>query len=185
MNSTLAIYELTKNHVATRDLSSPDPNALRAIGEAQSSGVELDVAGTISPRLGVIGTYVYTDAKFNKDNNGLQGNLIANVPRHSGSLWLKSELMRQKLAVGAGVFARGARQGDNENTLTVPGYATVDAFASYSINFERGRLVPQVNMTNLLDKRYFLNTNVYDAYPRLGIMPGQPFAVTGSIRWEY
>jgi iron complex outermembrane receptor protein len=185
LRSTVAAYELTKTHVATRDLSSPDPTAVRAVGEAQSSGVEVDLDGTISPRLSLIGTYAFTDAKFNKDNNGLEDNLIANVPRHSGSLWVKSELMKQKLALGTGAFARGQRQGDNENTLQLPAYVTVDVFASYSINFEHGRLVPQVNMTNLLDKRYFLNTNVYDAYPRLGIMPGQPFAVTGSIRWEY
>jgi len=185
LRSTLAVFDLTKTHVATRDLSSPDPTALRAVGEAHSTGVEFDISGALTPRLSLIGSYAYTDAKFSKDNNGLQDLLIANVPRHSGSLWLRSEVIRQKLSAGAGVFARGQRQGDNENTFQLPGYATVDAFASYSFNFERGRLTPQVNFVNLLDKRYFLNTNVYDAYPRLGIMPGQPFTVIGSLRWEF
>lgn len=185
LRSTLAVFDLTKTHVATRDLSSPDPTALRAIGEAHSSGVEFDISGTLTSRLSVIGSYAYTNAKFSKDNNGLQDLLIANVPRHSGSLWLRSEVIRQKLSAGAGVFARGQRQGDNENTFQLPGYATIDAFAAYSFNLERGRLTPQVNFVNLLDKRYFLNTNVYDAYPRLGIMPGQPFSVIGSVRWEF
>ena len=185
LRSTLAVFDLTKTHVATRDLSSPDPTALLAIGEAHSTGVEFDISGTLTPRLSVIGSYAYTDAKFSKDNNGFENLLIANVPRHSGSLWLRSELIRQKLSAGAGVFARGRRQGDNENTFHLPGYATIDAFASYSFKFERGRLTPQVNFVNLLDKRYFLNTNVYDAYPRLGIMPGQPFTVVGSVRWEF
>jgi iron complex outermembrane receptor protein len=185
LRSALAVFDLTKTHVATRDLSSPDPTALRAIGEAHSTGVEFDISGALTPRISVIGSYAYTDAKFSKDNNGLQNLLIANVPRHSGSLWLRSEIIRQKLSAGGGVFARGQRQGDNENTFQLPGYATVDAFASYSFNFERGRLTPQVNFINLLDKRYFLNTNVYDAYPRLGIMPGQPFTVIGSLRWEF
>jgi iron complex outermembrane receptor protein len=185
LRSTLAVFDLTKTHVATRDLASPDPTALRSIGEAHSTGVEFDISGTLTPRLSLVGSYAYTDAKFSKDNNGLQDLLIANVPRHSGSLWLRSELVRQKLSAGAGVFARGQRQGDNENTFQLPGYATIDAFASYSFNFERGRLTPQVNFVNLLDKRYFLNTNVYDAYPRLGIMPGQPFTIIGSVRWEF
>lgn len=185
LRSTLAVFDLTKTHVATRDLSSPDPTALRPIGEAHSTGVEFDISGALTTRLSVIGSYAYTDAKFSKDNNGLQDLLIANVPRHSGSLWLRSELIRQKLSAGAGVFARGQRQGDNENTFQLPGYATIDAFASYSFKFERGRLTPQVNFVNLLDKRYFLNTNVYDAYPRLGIIPGQPFTVIGSVRWEF
>jgi len=185
LRSTLAVYDLTKTHVATRDLSSPDPTALRAVGEAHSTGVEFDVSGALTSRLSVIGSYAYTDAKFSKDNNGLEGLLIANVPRHSGSLWLRSELIRQKLSAGAGVFARGQRQGDNENTFQLPGYATVDAFASYIFHFERGRLVPQVNFINLTNRRYFLNTNVYDGSPRLGIMPGQPFGVVGSLRWEF
>jgi len=185
LRTTLAVFNITKTNVATRDLTSPDPAALRAIGEAQSKGVEFDVAGRLTTRLSVIGSYAYTDATFTKDNNGLQGNLIANVPKHSGSLWLRSEIIRQKLSAGAGLFARGERQGDNENTFQLPGYATVDAFLAYSFNLEKGRITPQVNFVNLLDKRYYLNTNVYDAYPRLGIMPGQPFTVIGSIRWQF
>jgi hypothetical protein len=38
----------------------------------------------------------YTDAKFSKDHNGLQDLLIANLPPHSGSLWLRSEVIRPK-----------------------------------------------------------------------------------------
>ncbi|HVP42984.1 MAG TPA: TonB-dependent receptor [Terriglobales bacterium] len=185
LTSTLAIFDLTKTNIATRDLSSPDPTALRAIGEAHSSGVEVDISGALTKRLSLIGSYAYTNAEFSKDNSGLQGLRIANVPRHSGSVWLRSDLLRDRLAVGAGAFLRGPRQGDNENTFTLPGYATVDAYLAYTFRRERHRVTPQVNFSNLLDKRYFINTNVYDAYPRLGIMPGQPFAVTGSIRWEF
>src|SRR5262249_9120432 len=85
LRSTLAAFDLTKTHVATRDFSSPDPTALRAIGEAHSTGVEFDISGALTSRLSLIGSYAYTDAKFSKDNSGLQDNLIANVPRHSGA----------------------------------------------------------------------------------------------------
>jgi iron complex outermembrane receptor protein len=86
LSSTVSAFNITKNHVATRDLSSADPNALRDVGEASSSGVEIDTTGQLTSRLSVLGTYAYTKAKFTKDNNGLQGLWIANVPRHSGSL---------------------------------------------------------------------------------------------------
>ena len=185
INSTLSIFHITKNHVATRDLSSADPNALRDIGEAASSGVEIDTTAQLTSRVSVLGTYAFTRAKFTKDNSGLQGLWIANVPRHSGSMWLRGELIRDRLSAGAGAFLRGQRQGDNENTFQLPGYMTIDAYLASHFRLKRSRITPQVNFTNLLDKRYFLNTNVYDAYPRLGIMPGQPFSVTGSIRWEY
>jgi hypothetical protein len=36
-----------------------------------------------------------------------------------------------------------------------------------------------------MNETYFLNTNVYDSNPRLGIMPGQPRAAIAMIRWEY
>ena len=185
LQSTFAMYNITKRNVATRDLSSLDPNALRAVGEANSWGAEFDVSGSLTPHLSVIASYAYTHAKFTTDNSGLQGNWIANVPQNSGSIWLRGDMFRQRLGVGAGAFARGVRQGDNENTFQLPGYATVDAFGSYTFRTERGRLIPQINFVNLLNKTYYLNTNVYDAYPRLGIMPGQPFTVVGSIRWEY
>jgi iron complex outermembrane receptor protein len=185
INSTVSVFHITKSHVATRDLSSPDPNALRDIGEARSSGVEVDTTAQVTARLSVLATYAFTRAKFTKDNSGLQGLWIANVPRHSGSAWLRAELIRGRLSAGAGAFLRGQRQGDNENTFQLPGYVTVDAYLASHFRVKRTRVTPQVNFTNLLDKRYFLNTNVYDASPRLGIMPGQPFSVTGSIRWEY
>jgi iron complex outermembrane receptor protein len=82
-------------------------------------------------------------------------------------------------------FPARSTPGDNENTFQLPGYVTVDAYLASHFRVKRTRVTPQVNFTNLLDKRYFLNTNVYDASPHLGIMPGQPFSVTGSIRWEY
>ena len=185
LNSTISAFSITKNHVATRDLSSADPNALRDIGEAKSSGIEIDTTGQLTGRISVLGAYAFTRAKFTKDNNGLQGLWIANVPRHSGSLWLRGELIRDRLSAGAGAFLRGQRQGDNENTFQLPGYVTIDAYIASHFRWRHSRITPQVNFTNLLDKRYFLNTNVYDAYPRLGIMPGQPFSVTGSIRWEH
>ena len=115
------MFEITKTNVATRDLSSLDPNALRAVGEARSSGVEVDASGALTRRISWIGTYAFTSARFTKDNSGLEGNRIANVPRHSGSLWLRSELIPQKLSAGAGAFLRGQRQGDNENTFSAPG----------------------------------------------------------------
>jgi iron complex outermembrane receptor protein len=78
----------------------------------------------------------------------------------------------------------GETPGDNENTFQLPGYVTLDVYAATTLRVRRFHLMPQLNITNLLDKHHFINTNVYDAYPRLGIMPGQLFTVTGSIRWE-
>jgi iron complex outermembrane recepter protein len=184
LRSTVSVFNITKTNVATRDLSSPDPTALLAIGEAQSRGVEVDVNGELTKRVSAIATYAFDNATVTKDNTGLLGNELANVPRHSGSLWLKVEALPQ-LFVGAGAVMRGERQGDTQNTFQLPSYTSVDAFASYRIVVGHSTIVPQVNITNLTNARYFVNTNNFDFNPRAGIMPGQPRAVMASIRWEY
>ena len=97
----------------------------------------------------LIASYAYTDAKFDRDDSGLQGNRIANVPRHSGSLWAKTQLIPEQLSAGAGVFVRSQRQGDNENTFQMPGYASVDAFAAYRGSVGNTRFVAQLNVNNL------------------------------------
>lgn len=185
LRSTVAAFNITKTNVATRDLSSPNPTALLAIGEAKSHGVEVDLGGDLTKQVSVIATYAFDAARFTKDNTGLHGNEIANVPRHSGSVWLKAQLLRQPLFVGGGAILRGERQGDNQNSFQLPGYVTVDAMASYTIRAGRSRLIPQINAINLTDARYFVNTNVYDSNPRTGIMPGQPRSILASIRLEY
>ncbi len=184
--STLAFFEIDKSNMATRDLSSPNPNAMTNTGAARSRGIEFDVTGEITKDLSLIGSYAYTEARFISNNDGLQGNLLANVPKNSGSLWAKYQLLPEHLSVGLGGNFRGARQGDNANTFVMPGYATMDTFIAYNFKLMgRSKLTTQLNVNNILDKRYFINSNVYDSDPRLGIMPGQPLMVMGSIRLEY
>lgn len=62
----------------------------------------------------------------------------------------------------------------------------MDVFASYWFRVgSRSSLIPQINVSNLANARYFVNTNNFDFNPRAGIMPGQPRAFMASIRWEY
>ena len=95
-------------------------------------------------------------------------------------------MLPEHLSVGLGGNFRGARQGDNANTFIMPGYATLDTYIAYNFKvMGRSKLTTQLNVNNILDKRYFINSNNYDATPTLGVMPGQPLMVMGSIRLEY
>ena len=86
----------------------------------------------ITTRVSLIATYAFDAATITGDNTGLQGNELANVPRHSGSVWLKG-LVAHDFFVGGGAVMRGERQGDTQNTFQLPGYVSVDAFASYRL----------------------------------------------------
>jgi len=190
LTTTLAYYHLTKENLMTRDFKSPDPFAVAAIGQARSQGIELDMSGKITDELSVIGNYAFTDARITKDYSGLQDKRLNNVPEHSGSLWLKYDIHHYAplngLSFGVGMFAAGQRQGDNDNTFVLPGYARLDAFTSYALQLGKSRLITQFNIRNLLDKTYYESTDPFqNAPPRVGIYPGAPLTAMGSIRLEF
>jgi iron complex outermembrane receptor protein len=190
LTTTLAYYHLTKQNMMTRDFKSPDPFAMAAIGEARSQGIELDMAGQITHEISLVGNYAFTDARITKDYSGLQGKLMNNVPEHSGSLWLKYDIHNYKplngLSFGVGMFAAGQRQGDNDNTFALPGYARMDAYTSYAFRIGKSRLITQFNIRNLLNKTYYESTDPFqNAPPRVGIYPGAPLSAMGSIRLEF
>lgn len=185
MNGSLAYYELTKQNVAT-----PHPDPLLAllgfsvsIGEAQSRGVELDLTGQISPGWDVIASYAYTDTEILKDNSNNVGNRLPNVPRHGGSLWSTYRFQEGPLSglqFGAGMYARGQRQSDAENTLQLPGYVTVNLMAGYEWKVGPSKVSAQLNIENLLDKEYF-----QDGFGPIESDFGSPRAYIGSVRVEF
>lgn len=190
LSTTLAYYHLTKENLMTRDFNSPDPFASAAIGKARSQGIELDMAGRLTDEISIIGNYAFTDARITQDFSGLQGNRLNNVPEHSGSVWLKYDIHHYEplngLSFGLGMFAAGQRQGDNDNTFVLPGYARLDAFASYTYHLGKSRLITQFNIRNLLDKTYYESTDPFqNAPPRVGIYPGAPLTAMGSVRLEF
>lgn len=188
LTSTLAVYELTRSNIPTADPTTPEPFDQVAIGEARSRGVELDVAGQVAPGTSIVATYAYTETEITADEFGNLGNRLANVPRHSGSLWGKYEFEAgslKGLALGAGVYLSGERPGDNENTFELPGYARVDAFASYDWQVDRTHWTAQLNLKNIFDTDYHTVTNTLDAVPRASIIPGAPFTAIGSIKVQF
>lgn len=63
----------------------------------------------------------------------------------------------------------------------------VDAFVAYS-GWKLGgsRATAQLNVRNLLDTKYYESTDPdSNVAPRLGVYPGAPLTVIGSLRLEY
>ncbi|UJP04135.1 MAG: TonB-dependent receptor [Nitrosomonas sp.] len=190
LTTTLTFYNLAKKNLLTPDLNTPDPLDSIAVGEQRSRGVELDMTGKITDELSFIGNYAYTDAKVTSDNSGLQGNRFANVPKHSGSLWLKYDFMKVEqlrgLSLGFGAFMVGQRNGDINNTFILPGYARLDAYARYAYRIGPTRsLIAQLNVRNLTDKRFYESADpFFNVAPRDSVYPGAPLTIVGSLRLE-
>jgi iron complex outermembrane recepter protein len=173
LNSTLAIYQLDKRNLA--DFSRLfGENIISTIGKARSRGLEWDVLGQLTRQLGVIGSYAYTDAKV------VDGRTLANVAKHSGSLWARYAV--GDWALGGGVFFQGARPGDGTGSFTLPGYGRTDAMASYSFNALGAKGSVQLNVNNLLDKVYFTGSH---QFVQDWIAVGSPRTVSATLRLDY
>ncbi|MEH2389570.1 MAG: TonB-dependent siderophore receptor [Nostoc sp.] len=176
LSSTLALYQLTLSNVLTTD-----PNHLTysiATGEQRSRGIELNVTGEILPGWNVIASYAYTDGQVTKDNQSVIGNQLVNVPKNSASLWTTYTFAKgnlQGLGFGLGLFYVGERQGDLNNSFSVPSYLRLDAAVYYRINHLRFAL----NLKNLSDVQYFTPRTIQLVYPE------DPFTVQGTVSWEF
>ncbi|GJL56682.1 MAG: ferrichrome-iron receptor [Nitrospirales bacterium] len=178
--SSVVFYHLTK-----QNLQVPIAGTVfsRAIGEARSQGVEIDLAGQITDTLSLIATYAYTDIEITKGQN--KGNRLHNAAKHIGSVWARYDGLPKTplegLSVGAGIYLASEREGDTANTYQLPGYGRVDTLARYQFPFYATRMSVQLNVFNLLDKTYYEST-IGD---RFTITPGAPRTFLGSIRIEY
>lgn len=177
LSSSLAYFYLTKQNILAPDPAHP--NFSLAVGEARSQGLEWDMTGRITEDFSLIGSYAYTDAVITKDTPATEGNRLYNVPEHAASLWGKYELT-ENFSFGSGVYIVGQREGDLANTYQLPGYVRWDMMASYHQPIGKSKLTVQLNVNNVLDKKYYASSN--GAYQ---ITPGTPLFLMGSVKLEY
>ncbi|MEH2206147.1 MAG: TonB-dependent siderophore receptor [Nostoc sp.] len=175
LSATLALFDLTRTNVTIED---PNRQGFSIqVGEQNSQGVELSLAGEILPGWNIFAGYAYIDARITKDNDLIVGNRLANSANHSFNLWTSYEIQKgnlQGLGAGIGLFFVGDRA-NFDNTYTVPSYLRTDA----SIFYKRDRFRAALNFKNLFDIDYFessLGNRVYY---------GQPFTVQGTVSFQF
>lgn len=188
--ATLAFFDITKSNILTPvnpfDLFSP----LRPIGQARSTGVELDALGKLTNELSIIASYAHIDATVIKDNSGLLGKDLPRYAPNSGSVFLTYDLPPDSglrgWRVGSGIFAASNRFGDDQNTLILPAYARWDAFAKYAFTAAGVRWSAQINVNNINGAKYYPSTDFFfNNVPRLGIFVGAPRSIVATLRAEY
>ncbi|MEZ0388034.1 MAG: TonB-dependent siderophore receptor [Verrucomicrobium sp.] len=179
INTTLSVFQLTRENPASDDFSTPEPWDAVTTGEQRSRGVELEGALRLAPGWDLIAAYAYTDARVTEDENLPVGARLPGVPKHSFSGWMKYTLQDGPLkGFGAGLGGRylTRQAGDLFNTFDLPSYGVVDA----ALFYEGKDFRVQVNFNNILDKQYYVGS--YDA---LLVQPGRPFNVSASVTWKF
>ncbi|WP_085704457.1 TonB-dependent siderophore receptor [Pseudomonas sp. B8(2017)] len=173
-----AIYHIVKENVLTRDPA--DPNYNLAAGEVRSRGLDINIAGNLTPEWRVIGGYAYVDAEVTKDNRLPSGTRLANIPRNSFSLLNTYEFqdgLAKGLGLGVGVKYVDDRNGQTEAvTYNMDQYTVVDLLAFYKVN-DNIRL--NLDLKNLFNKEYDEGAFNFYAYP------GAPRTVQAGVSYTF
>jgi catecholate siderophore receptor len=153
----LALFHATKYNERNRDETSVSPTNYVLSGQRHAAGIEVDIAGRITPAWEVFGSYAFIpDAKVDKASSVNGTTLIGETvgqrpgltPRHSGTLWSTYKLT-PKFRLGGGLNARGVDT-PQQSATEAPRYVTVDLLAEY----DAGPVAFKFNVTNLTDKLY-------------------------------
>ncbi|MEH2112020.1 TonB-dependent siderophore receptor [Nostoc sp.] len=179
LSATLAVYDITKTNIPTRDLNNTTDNQeyFIAVGEVKSRGIELDIAGEISPGWRVIASGYLNDAFVSKDNNLPEGRRLTNAPTQGASLWTTYQVQTgdlRGLGIGAGIFFVGDCTANIDDPLTLPSYVRTDA----SISYKRDNWRAALNFKNIFNVKYY-ESNDYLTFPQA------PFTLQGTVSFEF
>jgi iron complex outermembrane recepter protein len=172
LQGNLAVFRQDQENMLSGDAVNPGFSV--AIGEARSSGVEFDLAGSINDYDFMV-SYAFVDAEATKGvldfNFGLQikeGDRLINVPEHSFSALLSRDIVvdDRPVTLGSGVIYVGDRLGETATSFELPAYTLWRVYAAFE-------LIPNVSiraeLDNALDKEYYTNS-----FSPLWVQPGTP-----------
>ena len=174
VDANLAIYQITKRHVAAPD--PVDPNFSVQTGEERSRGVELDVNGDFE-NVGVNLAYALNKTEITSEDFAPKGTELVNAPHHAFNLGLSYKFggVLKGLTLGSSYYQTTSVEAQSPNTFRIPGQRILDAYASYDI----GRhFTAQLNGNNLLNRRNYGTDGAY-------LLPGAPISFNGTLTLKY
>jgi iron complex outermembrane receptor protein len=187
-NSSLSVYQITRNNVLTADLSHPNPAGgyyNRQSGQQKTKGVEVDVHGQLVDGLDVIINYAFTDAKTTKDSKA--ENVGVQVPgssRHVQNTWLNYRVDGGALA-GLGISVgyqyqvkRSSWYVFDGTSKSLPDYFRMDG----SLSYQKEKMGFNLVVNNLLNK-YLYSGGPYNDFYYWQAEPGTNARFSVSYRF--
>jgi catecholate siderophore receptor len=183
LSATAAVYRLERSNVAVVDPLNPLQLILLAGDSQRVQGFELELSGDIGERWHLMGGYAWQKGEITQDIKTSatgatipEGIELAQVPRHSFSLWNRVDL-GERWGVGLGLVARSKVFTSTSNAVVLPGYVRTDAAVFYSLT---DSVALQLNVENLFDLRYFGTANSDN-----NITPGSPRAISLGLNLNF
>lgn len=170
-----ALFRSEKTNERNTDLAvTIDQNLLS--GKRHTDGVELELAGRITPQWQIFGAVAFMTANIDAAT-GQQANTLGkvplNTPNHTFNVWTVYRLGSWRF--GGGVEGAGQRYANNTNTTALPQYARWDAMIAYEVKDYTLRL----NVFNLFDESYY--EGVYQGHTVPGI--ARAIRLTAEVRY--
>ncbi|HEX4955546.1 MAG TPA: TonB-dependent siderophore receptor [Thermoanaerobaculia bacterium] len=174
LSATLAAFEIERENIAIAD----DNGFTQQAGDQRSRGLELELAGDLTPDLSLLFSWAYTDSELTRFNEVFQvpgpagpivfvvdrsGNRAPFAPEHLGTLWLSYRLAGGFRLGGGGRYLSDQFIAE-DNVHEIPGYFLADAALSWS----RNDLVVSLNGRNLTDEDYETR-----AFGSLSVIPAE------------
>jgi catecholate siderophore receptor len=151
---TTAAYRLDRTNTRATDPS--DPTRIVQTGSQRTNGFELGATGLVTSAWRIAGGYAYQDAFVTSATvNAKEGAQVAQVPRHTFSLWNHYQVL-PRLGAAVGLLFRTDMFATIDNTVTLPGYTRADLAVFYALTKD---LRLQANLENAFDKTYWTNAD--------------------------
>ena len=185
VNGSLAWFDAQKSNILTSDPVNVGFSA--TLGEAKSTGIELDIAAELTENLQATLSYAYLNTRTANDSLNLDwgvlipaGSPLVNVPKHTGSIILKQDLNDLSIDGHLGLSWRyvDSRLGDSADpSFQLPSYQLLGMFFTTRLG---ENLSLALNVDNLLDEHY-----IASSYSALWAVPGEPRNVKVSVSYEF
>ncbi|GJM62518.1 TonB-dependent receptor [Persicobacter diffluens] len=176
LSAAIGIYQIDVENILINDPNDPEKKEQR--GGERSQGVELDVAGQITPSLSLSINYAFNNAYItDSDNEEEIGRQKENAPVHQAGFWGKYTLKDgplKGLGFGLGSHYVGDRV-TNVEGLVFDDYLLFDAALFYEV----GKFNFAAHAKNLMNETYYIGGYSYDR-----LFPGMPrnFSLSLSIK---
>ncbi|NIE73251.1 TonB-dependent receptor [Pantoea sp. Ap-967] len=153
---TLALFNIDKPNAYT--------NASRVYvqdGRQENNGLEFSVTGKVTPQLTLVSGFSLIDPEVKKGATAANnGNAPINVAKQMAKVYAEYDVASAPgLAITGGAFYTGRQYTDEANHYSLPSFTTFDAGARYRLPLGDNNLTLRMNLSNLTDKKYWLNSS--------------------------
>lgn len=187
LTATLALFDIRKRNIQTTETIG-GINYTRNAGRARSRGVELEVNGKLSDTWSAIGSYAYTEARY-QDDPKLAGNPLPNAPKHEAALYLTHDFgvigtapVSGRLRAGAGgrVFSTLPVGDGTGKVYHMPWGRVADAFIAWDSRIAGQNIAWQSNAKNIFNSTYY-TSSCCTGTPFVTIGPSREFILSARV----